>query len=429
MTISLTRRSLLASSAAYASFMTLSRPTRLFAQQKPEGNITFAIWANAVEQASWDPIVARFNELVPDVEVTIQAIPAETWTGFFDAVSTKIAGGQIPDVIRVATEGQRLFASRGLVAPLDDLLSRDANELAEFFDDVHPNLVNWGTLSATDGKTYYLPHGFNTLLMWCNSEVFADAGIDLPTDDWTWDDFLTSATAITKPGERFGVHVPAEYFTAVMPWFLTNGASTLNADWTKSTCATPEAIESATFMRSLVEQQISPQPGGEFDGIAQSGNGKLGMYPGGRWPTAGVRDLEMTDVMKLYAWPQKTAKGSPVGWDAHPIMQASTNKEAAWAFVKFLASKDAQEIEVSQGGPTVPPRRSLASSDAFLKDSPEGTEKLYTALDYATPIPSPNKGNIVEKDIIDTMKQILSGAVSPEEGLTQLDEKITNSLQ
>ena len=422
------RRQLLKISAG-AGAAALAAPSVVRASRaQVSGKIVFVIWADAVETASWDPIVAKFNETQPDIQVEVQAVPAESWAGFFDAVSTRIAGGDVPDVMRVATEGQRLFASRGLVEPLDDYLERDKAELQDFFDDVHPNLVEWTkTLSSTDGKTYYVPHGFNTMCLWYHTEMFAAAGVEEPTDEWTWDDFMAAAKAITKPGV-YGMHVPPEYFASAMPWLLTNGASTLSDDWTESTVAEPAAIESAQFMASLVADGISPKPGGEFDAIATMAQGKLAMFGGGRWPTRGVREAKLVDKVKLVAWPRKTQQGSPVGWDGHPIMQASQNKDAAWEFVKFLASADAQSIEVGQGGPTVPPRRSLAKSEAFLKDAPEGMDKLYDALDYATPIPSPDAGNIIEQDIIDTFTQILAGNQDPEEALKTLDQQISAEL-
>lgn len=401
----------------------------LLRRAQPSGTVTFVIWADAVETASWDPIVAAFQKGKPDISVEVQAVPAESWAGFFDAVSTRIAGGQVPDIMRVATEGQQLFASRGLVEPLDALIERDQAELQDFLDDVHPNLMEWTrTLSSTDGQTYYLPHGFNTMCLWYNAELFQQAGVEEPTDAWTWDQFLAAAEAVTQPGQVFGMDVPPAYFGSVMPWFLTNGASTLNADWTESTVSEPAAVEAATWMRSLVEKQISPQPGGEFDTFAVAGQGKLAMFGGGRWPTAAIREVNYVDKMKLVAWPQKTGKGSPVGWDGHPIMRASQNKEAAWEFVKFLASTEAQQIEVGQGGPTVPPRRSLAQSEAFLSNAPAGMNKLYEALDYATPIPSPSAGNVIEQDIIDTFTQILAGNSEPEEALATLDQQIEANL-
>lgn len=393
------------------------------------GAVTFVIWADAVETASWDPIVAAFNVEHPDIEVEVQAVPAESWAGFFDAVSTRIAGGQVPDVMRVATEGQQLFASRGLVEPLDAYIERDQEELQDFFDDVHPNLMEWTrTYSSPDDQLYYIPHGFNTMCVWYSTELFGQAGVEEPTDDWSWDDFRAAAEQLTQPGQVYGMHVSPAYFASVMPWFLTNGTSTLNEDWTESLVAQPASIEAAQWMRSLVEDGISPQPGGEFDAFAAMAQGQVAMFGGGRWPTASMRALDYVDKVKLVAWPQRTTKGSPVGWDGHPIMQASENKDAAWEFVKFLASEEAQRIEVEQGGPTVPPRQSLATSEAFLENAPEGMSKLYEALDYATPIPSPRAGNVIEQDIIDTFTQILAGNAEPEEALQQLDQQIQANL-
>lgn len=409
-----------------------SLPNVSFAKQaQPSGTITFVIWADAVETASWDPIVAAFREGHPDIDVQVQAVPAESWAGFFDAVSTQIAGGQVPDVMRVATEGQQLFASRGLVEPLDKYIERDQEELQDFMDDVHPNLMEWTRVyssPAEDDSLYYIPHGFNTMAIWYSTELFEAAGVEEPSDDWNWDDFRAAAEQLTQPGQVFGMHVSPAYFASVMPWLLTNGTSTMNVEWSRSTVAEPAAIEAAEWMRSLVEEQISPQPGGEFDAFAAMAQGRLAMFGGGRWPTAAMRELDYVDKVKLVAWPQNVTKGSPVGWDGHPIMAASENKEAAWEFVKFLASREAQEIEVQQGGPTVPPRRSLANSEAFLNNAPEGMTKLYEALDYATPIPSPRAGNVIEQDIIDTFTQILAGNAEPEEALQQLDQEIQSNL-
>ncbi|PLS86299.1 MAG: sugar ABC transporter substrate-binding protein [Actinobacteria bacterium] len=393
------------------------------------GAVTFTVWGDAEAAAGYKTLVDAFKKEHPNIDLRIQPVPGESWAGFFDAVSTRIAGGQIPDVIRVATEGQRLFTSRGLVEPLDPYIDTDRGELQEFFDDVHPNLMEWTrSLSSTDGKTYYLPHGFNTMCMWYSKPLFQQAGLKEPTDDWTWNDFLYAAEKVTKPGRVFGMHMPPAYFSGAMPWLLTNGASTMNADWTKSTVADPKAIQAANFMRSLIEKGISPKPGGEYDAFGAMAQGRLAMFGAGRWPTGAMRELNYVDKIGIVAWPQKERKGSPVGWDAHPIMKDSQNKDAAWEFVKFLASKRAQEIEVLQGGATVPPRRSVAQSEAFLGNAPEGMTKLYEALSYATPIPSPNKGNVIERDIIDTFTQILAGNAKPEQALKELDQKIQANL-
>lgn len=395
---------------------------------KVSGPLTLLYMGTAEQQENWNKFFAEFRKQYPDVTLDAKGIASNNWAAFFDTVSTQIAGGQVPDLIQIATEGQRLFASRGLLEPIDAYLERDEEDLAEFFEDAHPIIDDWMKRGSSDENKYYLPPEFNTMGLWYNSELFQQAGIDDPADDWTWDDFLTVAEKITVPGKTFGMHAAPEYFAGIMPWLLTNGASTMNADWSESTVNTPAAIEAAEFMRSLVEKQISPPPGGTFDAFTATAQGKLAMFGGGRWPVISMRGLDAVDKVKVVPWPQKTQPGSPVGWNGYGISRQSQNKEAAWAFVKYTTTKEASAYFVREGGTIVPLRKSVAESDDYLSNAPAGIEKLYAALDYATPIPSPDKGNVIQKDIEDTWSQILAGNVPAAQALQELDQKIKGNL-
>ena len=63
-----------------------------------------------------------------------------------------------------------------------------------------------------------------------------------------------------------------------------------------------------------------------------------------------------------------------------------------------------------------------------LANAPAGSIKLYEALDYSTPIPSPDKGNVIQTAIEDAFTQILTGAVDVEEGLNTLNDDIQSNL-
>ncbi|HEY8457391.1 MAG TPA: sugar ABC transporter substrate-binding protein [Actinopolymorphaceae bacterium] len=398
--------------------------------QGSAGKVTLVYSGDAEQKKIWEALFDDFRKEHPDIDLEAKNIPSASWSEFFDTVSVQIAGGQVPDIVRVATEGQRLFASRELVLPIDEYIERDKEELQPYFDDVHPNLITWtNELTSPGDETYYLPHGFNTMCIHYNVEVFERAGVEEPTDDWTWEDFYNAAqTIVAKLPGTFAMDVPPAYFGSVMPWLLTNGASTMNADWTASTVASPEAVEAAEFMRSLVAEGLSPKPGGEYDPFTAMAQGKLAMVGGGRWPVISLRNLKIVDKVKIVAWPQAKRKGSPVGWDAYPIMKEAQNKEGAWEFVKFMAGKKATRRFAELAGTIVPPLRSVAQSEAFFDNAPEGSEKLYEALEYATPIPSPDKGNVIEQDIIDTFEQILVGNSEPQAALEELHEKIESNL-
>ena len=394
---------------------------------KVSGTLSLAYLGTADQQKVWNQLFALFQKEYPDVKLQAQANPSNNWATFFNTISTQIAGGKVPDLVQVATEGQRLFASRGLVEPIDAYLDRDKDELTDFFSDIDPRLKQWSSLSSPDGKTYYLPGEFNTMCVWYNSEMFQQAGVQEPDDSWTWDDCMSIAKKLTKPGV-YGMQVQAAYFAGIMPWLLTNGADVLDSKWTQATLQTPAATEALQFMRDMVTQKISPAPGGTYDAFGAAAQNKLAMFGGGRWPIISMRNLGAINKMKIVAWPRKTQQGSPVGWNAYPIMKGSQNKEAAWAFVKFITSKQASEFFATQGGTIVPPRRSVATSDAFLANAPQGSEKLYAALSYATPLPAPNKENVIELAIDNSSSQILTGNIGVKEGLAQLNQQIQGNL-
>jgi multiple sugar transport system substrate-binding protein len=383
--------------------------------------LSFVYMGTAEQQASWNKLFAKFREKNPSIDLKAEAIPSNNWADFFNKVSTRVAGGRVPDMLQVATEGQRLFASKGLVAPLDDFIAKDKAIIDEYYADLDPNLIKWNKEhSSPDGKTYYLPGEFNTMAIWYSKELFQKAGVAEPTSSWTWDDFRRACEQIKAKTGAWGYADDATYFVGIMPWLLTNGASSFNDDWSKPTIDSPAAQEAAAFVQSLVRDKLAPPPGGTFDAFTAMAQGKVAMFGGGQWPIINIRNLKIVDKVGIVPWPVKVKQGSPVGWNGYPIMNSSKNKEAGWTFVKFLISKEGSSFFAQLGGTIVPARKSVASSQQYLQNSPTGIDKLYKALSYATPIPSPDKGAVIQKDIEDTFKQIYVGNAQPGTALTSL---------
>jgi multiple sugar transport system substrate-binding protein len=396
-----------------------------------KSTVSFVFLGSADQAKSWDALFTGFKKKYPQVDFKANAIPSDNWASFADTVATQLAGGAKYDVLNLATEGALLFADKGVVLPLDDLMKRDKVAMDAALADTHPRLVEFGKkYGLSDGNTYYIPSGgMNCMAAWVNKEVFAKAGVDLPTDDWTWDEFLKAGRAIKSKTGAFMFPVTAEYFVGIMPWLTTNGASTMNEDWTIATCDTPQAIEAAAFARQLVVEKLSPPPGGTFDRFELGIQGKLAVFGGGRWPVLAVRAAKAVDKYEIFDFPHKGAnRGSPVGWAAFPIMKSSSNIDASWEFVKYLSTFEGAAVFAKSGGTASPCLRSVAESQDYLADSPVGTEKLFKALDYATAIPSPIKGNLAQRVIEDNWAQIISGNIKPEAGMKKMQEAVSALL-
>ena len=149
---------------------------------KISGALTIAYLGTADQQVVWKKLFAQFQKQYPDVTLTAQANDSNNWAVYFNSISTQIAGGKIPDVIQVATEGQRLFASRGLIEPLDAYLQRDKADLQSYYSDTPADLLKLVSQSSPGNQTYYLPDVYNPMCIWYNVGMFQKAGVDEPDD-------------------------------------------------------------------------------------------------------------------------------------------------------------------------------------------------------------------------------------------------------
>lgn len=392
------------------------------------GELSLAYLGDATQQKAFNDLFTAFNKANPGITVKANGIAAKDWGTFANTISTQLAGGKKYDIVSVATEGQLLMSSKGVLAPLDDFIAKDKAVVDAYYAGIDPHLREWTSrYGSPDGKTYFIPGGYNSVVLYCNTEVFAKAGVDLPTGDWTWDEFKAAGTRIKEKTGAYlisfgeGGGFP---FVEIMPWLLTNGASTLDADWKTPTFDTPAAIEAATFVKGLIDTGLAPKVGGSFDVPGQFSKGALATLGGGRWPTLDIRRLNLVDKTRIVAWPTKAGKGAPIGWDGWPILNSSTNKDAAWTFIKWLMSTEASEFYAKIGGTNIPALKSVAASQTFLDDAPKGSELLPAAIGYGTPIPSPKQGAETQKVISTGWRNAITGLRPVADALTEANDQL-----
>ena len=154
---------------------------------------------------------------------------------------------------------------------------------------------------------------------------------------------------------------------------------------------------------------------------------KLAIFGCGMWQNPGIVAAKATGKVKIVAWPMKIHMGTSVGWNAYPITKASKNKEAAWAFLKYVASKRAV-INLTLTGQATPGRKSVFV-EYLPKAAPEkGINDMWTSINYATPVPSPNASDAVDAAIIKSLTQLYSSNIDAATLMKQLDAEVTGYL-
>jgi len=378
------------------------------------------------QQAAWEALFSAFNESNPGVKITANGVAAPSWGDYVSTVATQLAVGQEYDIVYVATEGQRLLASRDILLPLDDFIAADQEAIDDYYADANPNLREWTTkYGSPDGATYYIPGGYNTMMMYVNTEVFEAAGVEVPEADWTWEEFHEAGVKIKEATGAFLHPIGSGFvFGNIMPWLLTNGASTMDEEWSTATFNSPEAVAAAEYAKLLIDEELSPVPGGEFDLGAQYADGNLATFGAGRWMTPVMRDLEMVEKTRIVNWPNNAGNGTPCGWDAWPILKSSKNPEAAWSFLKWLTTTEASVYYAEVGGTNIPARTSVATSESFLANAPAGSELFPESVAYATPIPSPDDLPGAEAAVSDGWTAAITGQSDAQEALDEANEAL-----
>lgn len=290
--------------------------------------------------------------------------------------------GDMPDVFWMSSGFVDEFAADGLLLNLQsfvDELDSEQYFTSAFAAGRSPNKV--------DSDMYAFPMLFVETVLYYNIDAFDAAGLDYPNADWTWDDFLSAADALTfdENGDglmdQYGYYFFGRY-AHIESWVYQNGGRLLNADRTGFD-ADDNAVEAIRFLDSLIDEHgVAPQPA-EMDGVDNPfAAGLAAMWIDGSWNVGRIEDINY-NVSFVPSGPQATDR-TAYGWADMVSVSANTeHAEESWEFVECLASERTAEM----AGGKFPIYRETANSDAWLK--PEETAPNRSILvdwaDYIGP--------------------------------------------
>lgn len=135
----------------------------------------------------FDNAIEQFNKDNPDIHVVITGYPPNDEG--FTKLSTALQSGQGIDLLRLPSDRLPGFVRDDLVEPIDAYLT-DADKA-----DILPNVLD--VTRVKDGKAFAWPLWVVPMGIYVNTDVFKEAGVELPPKDWTWDQFVDAAKKTT----------------------------------------------------------------------------------------------------------------------------------------------------------------------------------------------------------------------------------------
>lgn len=333
--------------------------------------ITVRVWTSSsspVENEFKEAQVAAFEEANPGIEIDLLISP-----DYGTQIRAAFASGDYPEVFSVGQFDFPQWQADGLLA--------SGNDFIENPEDIYPGLREAFT---ADGELYCPPKDFSTLALLYNIDAFEAAGIDLPSEDWTWDDMYAAAEALTTD-DSVGFSAAADKFRW-MAFFYANGAEIFNADG-EVVFDSPAAIEALEFYQSFVANEVGALPGdlnAGWNGEA-FGQGSAAMTVEGNWAIGYLNDTFPDlnwGVAQLPVAPSGE-RGTLTFTECWAVSSRAEGEvaEAAWQVVNYFTN-EAGATQVAEAGFGVMPARASVG-DLWLETVGTEYAAYVTGADYA----------------------------------------------
>ncbi|GAA2231423.1 sugar ABC transporter substrate-binding protein [Herbiconiux moechotypicola] len=428
-----TRKLAALSIAATISAATLTACSAGGGSDADSNSLNVAFWDyGPAAQANNKALAEGFEAANPGVTVELTPVAGENWGSYYANVATSIAAGNRPDLMLISGEGAQFVTNNDLILPINDYLENDPDAQA-IQDGIAPGLIAGFTV---DEQVVTLANQWNDMVVYYNTDVFAAAGLEAPSADWTWDDFEATAAALTKDTdgdgepEQYGfTWASNEIFPGIMPWVANAGGNLTDDAVCTPTVDTPEVSEAVGFLNELIEKKIAPAPMPMSDVFTRFQNGTIAMFGAGRWPIGTFVPAGFT-AFDIQLYPTGETYKTVFGGAGYPILKSSANPDLAWEFQKFTVSEDIQNAIVGTPeapGDSIPSLRAAADTISEVGVPPVNSDLFYASIDdYDTlvPYPAPTNYSEYEAAVLRNLQLIFAGEVGVDEGLATMQGEL-----
>lgn len=407
----------------------------------------------------WSRVVETFGEMAPGTSVEFINVTGIDHAEVAAKILSMLASGQPLDGGYAATEATVLYAGQGIATSLTERVMDAQDDMANYFSDVSPVLTE---TMLWEGDLYELPANWNAPNMYFNTNLLEQAGLEMPDAEWTKDDFVEYARAMTNVGgeETFGYGWTNRLWGSWGMWYFVNDTNVLAEErapggewmwdtfyaddpkaegrgggwrWPEPQANNPAMVEALEFVVSLTEEGLTPAidlgGGSSLQGFFTAD--KLGMTPAGGFWAGGLANAGMEKgTFDVQFWPKWKTQRHQLGVGGNWIFTGSENPDRMWEFLKFSITVEGMRLMVDRYEPfmtTTPARRSFATEEAYAPSGPANWRVFYDTVDQRPdtgPIPAPPQSNAVTNIHTRFTGLAMAGEMSPKDALDGMQAEL-----
>ena len=342
--------------------------------------------------------------------------------------TTMLEGGDTSDVFMIKEIDNLInWQAQGFAAPLADYIAA-GYDLSGF--------VGTEENYAVDGVQYAIPFRSDFWVLFYNKDLFDAAGVELPTNDMTWDQYAELAKKMTdKEKGIYGTHYHT-WLSAVVNWAVCDGVNTLadkNYDDLLYFYKLYQDLEDTGACMSYADLKAS---GLHYS--AAFANGNIAMLPMGYWYVSTLIGYNQDGTCNfnwgITAVPhaEGVAAGSSFGNLTGAMINAkSEKKDLAWEYISWLGGVEGAKATASVGARPAWVSEEVAASMSSVEGFPTDENSKGALLPAAVAMewPVAEKVSDIKTIVNEEHTMIMAREVSPEEGIEEMNERVAELFE
>ena len=343
-------------------------------QELEFGMFTGSNWGveNADAFVIIDRAIERFEESHPGV--TVRYTSGIEKKDYSEWCAKRLLEGEMPDVFMALDTDFNQYCSLGILQELNTFMESDPEFQSE---EIFQTAMDIG--KGMEEIQYALPYEVVPTMLFVNKTLLRQEGIEMPQQDWTWDDFLEICRKVTKDTDGDGrIDQFGTYNYSWQDAMYTSGGSAFDNEKQNVDFSNQYVIESVKFMKELLAlnqgENVTQE---DFDA------GKVAFMP-----------LTFAEYRTYKTYPYKIKKYSNFQWDCTTfpgrthgeniskvdalligINHDSTEKELAWEFLKELVCGYESQLDIFRYSQGVSVLESVARSEKAASIIQEDMDK------------------------------------------------------
>ena len=405
-------------------------------------NLTFAALAGI--DNNFKPVIAQWNKENPDIQITVQTLPA-TVPDIIKSLSASSLAGNAPDIFNNLDVYSDQLADVGFTEDLTKWFGTNGTIKRSAFNQAF--LSSYVPINYPKQVTG-LPIAADATVVFYNKDIFKAAGVALPKTGWSWDDMMSSCSKISAWGAKQKKKVwglaampggggksiwQAEY----NPLIHAMGGYVYDRNTNTSTLASPASLKAWHML-------VQPWQNGCIPKLSIASGKTPPTFAGGQLameisvrallPTyrAGVKNFDVMDLPAVKGGTGKYMVGG--GSYGLGIAATSQNKAAAWKFINWFYTTTNGGINTLQAGYSlVPPTDQGIASGAWraLPGPPGNVDAFARAIKnsfIAPKLPGQSQG-VLDQAVEDALASILLKKVPIDKAFKAAEAKLTKSIK